>query len=330
MKIQVIAEVGINHNGNLKLAKKYLIECKKIGVDIVKFQVAIPRKVVTTYAKLAKYQKNFQKKTNQLTMLNNLHLTLNEYDQLINFAKKKKVKTLFSFFDEESLAFLIKKNQKLLKIASGELDNFILLNKLKNFKGNIFLSTGMSSFKEISEVVNFLNSINIKNEQIILMHCNSSYPSPYEDINLNVLDMFKGNFNNILGYSDHSIGDIIPICAAAKGAKYIEKHITFNSNDFGPDHKASMEFFDFKQMIHKIKIVEKSLGKYLKFATKSEKSNKAIVRKSLVASKEIKMGDIFTFNNLTSKRPGNGISPKYFKKFLGKKAKKNYKPDDQI
>ncbi len=326
-KTTIIAEVGINHNGNFSTAKKYIRECKKINVDIVKFQIAIPQNVVIKSAKKAKYQKLNQKDNqSQLDMIKKLHLRVDEYLKLVEYANKKKIEIMFSAFDIESLQIILKlKSIKTIKIPSGEITNKPYLQIISKSKKNVILSTGMSNLKEIKTAIRLLD-----NNKISILHCSTSYPTKYKDVNLRVIDTFKENFNLPVGYSDHTIGFEVPIAAVARGATIIEKHITFNRRHKGPDHKASMNFEDFSNLIKYIRNIEKSMGSREKKISKSELSNKTIVRKSIFAKKDIKKGELFSWSNLCIKRPGNGVSPMLIDEYLGKKSKFNYKTDDKI
>ena len=331
MGIKIIAEVGVNHNGSYSEAKKYIDICKNIGADFVKFQIAKPELVVIKDAPQAKYQiKNSKRNESQLSMLQRLHLSFEEYKQLYQYSKQRKIDLIFSSFDSLSIDFLLKLNPKYIKIPSGEIDNFFDLKKLKNYKGKIIVSSGMSKLKDISDLLIFLKSLKIKKNQLILMHCNSDYPTDYNDVNLNVLEKFKKDFNLEIGYSDHTKDDLVPIACAVKQINYLEKHITTNRNNKGPDHKASMEIKDFKKMINKIKSVEKCLGSNIKSITKSEIINKNHVRKSLRVNKDIGKGHLITERDLIAMRPANGISPKNYKKFINTISKKNYKKFDSI
>lgn len=331
MTIKIIAEVGVNHNGSFSVAKKYIDICKTIGVDFVKFQIAKPDLVVIENAPKADYQKKTsKKKESQLKMLEKIHLSHDEYYQLYKYSKKKKIKLIFSAFDHISYKFLIKLKPEIIKIPSGEIDNFLDLRYLKKFKGKIIISTGMSKLKEIDDLVDYLKFLKIKDRQIILMHCNSDYPTDYKDVNLNVLDQFKKKYKFELGYSDHSIDDLVPIACAVKKINYLEKHITISKNLSGPDHKASMEINEFKKMIKKIKYVEECLGSNLKQVTKSESLNKKHVRKSLRVIKNIKKGEYICLDDMIAMRPADGISPKNYRKIINKKSKKNYSKFEKI
>ena len=331
MTMKIIAEVGVNHNGSIKTAKKYIDTCKSIGVDFVKFQIANPDLVVTKNAPKADYQKlNSQVKETQLKMLKEIHLSMEDYKELYFYSKRKKIKIVFSAFDNLSYKFLMNLKPNFIKIASGEIDNFFDLRNLKNYRGKLFISTGMSKIKDINELIKFLRKIKIKNNQIILMHCNSDYPTQYKDVNLNVLDQYKKKYNFELGYSDHTIDDLVPLACAVKKINYLEKHITFSKKLKGPDHKASMEIKSFINMIKKIKAVEECLGSKSKLITKSENINKKNVRKSLRVIRNIKKGERIKEDDIISMRPADGISPKYFTKYINKKSKRNYTKFEKI
>ncbi len=326
-KTIIIAEVGVNHNGNFIEAKKYIDACKKINVDIIKFQIAIPENVIIQNTKKARYQKkNSKDKETQFDMIKRLHLTLSEYKKLIEYSKKKKIEIMFSAFDEESLNFIIKNSSiEKIKIPSGEITNKPYLKILSKSKKTLILSTGMSNHKEIDDALKLLNKKNI-----ILMHCTSSYPTNFNEVNLNVISTFKKKYNLRIGYSDHTNGFEVPIAAVSLGAECIEKHITFNRNMSGPDHKASMNIKDFEKMISLIRNIEKAKGSFNKKLTKSEMLIKNVVRKSIFTKKSIKRGEIFTNDNLCIKRPGYGVSPMKIDNYLGKKAKRNYKQNERI
>ena len=330
-KTLIIAEAGVNHNGSLKLAKKLIDVAASAGADIVKFQSFKVEKLLTKLAPKAEYQsKNSKKKESNYEMIKNLELSYKDHQILISYCNKKSIEFLSSPFDIESINLLIKLKVKRIKIPSGEINNFQYLKTISKFKGKIILSTGMSTFKEVSEALKYLYKNGVKKQQLTLLHCNSSYPTPFEDVNLNVLLEMKNKFKIEIGYSDHSLGIEIPIAAVALGASIIEKHFTLSNNYKGPDHKASLLPQDLKLMIKAIKNVNIAKGNSNKKITKSEINNRIISRKSIVANKSIEKGEIFTENNLICKRPALGLSPKYYFKIIGKKSKKKYEIEDFI
>ena len=327
MKVLIIAEAGVNHNGSLKLAKKLVNAAKKAKADYIKFQSFNHKKLTTKNAPKADYQKNsYNKKQTQAVMLKNLELSKSKQIELIKYCKKKKIKFLCTAFDEENLQFLINKGIDYIKIPSGEITNLPFLEFIKKKQKKILLSTGASSIKDISNALKILDN----KKKITILHCNSAYPTPYQDINLNSLKFIRQKFKCNIGFSDHSLSLIAPSGAVAIGATIIEKHFTLSRKLKGPDHKSSLEPSELSIMVDNIREMEKALGKIEKKITKSEKKNRNIIRKSIVAGINIKKGERFSQKNLAFKRPGYGISPMDVKKILGKKSKKNFKEDDLI
>ncbi len=328
-KTIIIAEAGVNHNGSFELARKMIKEASKIGVDYIKFQTFSANDLVTGYAKKPLYAQN--KRDNfQLKMLKKLEFSKKDFFKLKKICKENKIGFLSSAFDINSLNFLKKLNLKFFKVPSGEINNYQYLKHLGKFKKKIILSTGMSNMKEISNALEILINNGTKKENIYLLQCNTEYPSPLSDTNLRVLDLFKKKFKLKTGFSDHTQGIEASLTAVALGAEIIEKHFTLNKKFIGPDHKASLDLKEFKQLVKSIKKVETCLGESYKSLTKSEKKNIKYVRKSLVAKIDIKKGDLFSEKNLTSKRPATGKSPKLWDNFIGKKAQKNYLKNQQI
>ncbi len=327
-KIFVIAEAGVNHNNSISLAYRLINAAKKSGADAVKFQVFKTENYVVKNAPLAKYQKNNTNKKNQFQLIKNLELSEKKIHKIMNYCKKKKITFLASAFDKWGINFLKKKKIKTFKIPSGEINNFDYLEEVSKYAISVILSTGMSTQKEVSNAIKFLKKRKVKN--ITLLQCNTEYPTPHKDLNLNVITNFKNTYKVKVGLSDHSIGDVAPLMAIALGATTIEKHLTLNKKMRGPDHKASMEPKDFKKMVEKIRIAELCLGNYFKKPTQSEKKNIRIARKSIYATKAIKKGEIFTKENITLKRPQFGMKANKYYEVLGKKVNKNYKKDQLI
>lgn len=323
-KTYIIAEIGVNHNGNLKNAKKLISLSKKIGADCVKFQAFNASELASKDCNLANYQKKTKFK-NQLEMLKKYELKENEIFTLYKFAKKKKIEFLLSIFDEISFSIDRKIKTKFIKIPSGEITNFPLLKLCSKSKKNVILSTGASTIKEISKALKI-----IKKKNVILLHCNSAYPTPISDSNIRNILTLKKVFKKKVGLSDHSKSTIIPAVAVGLGADYVEKHITLNNDMVGPDHSASLNLKNFEKMIKNVRIAEKSLGSLNRYITNSEKKNRKIIRKYIVARKIIKKGERFTVSNLASKRSKGGISSIHWKKFLKKRATKNYNIDEKI
>ena len=328
-KIIIIAEAGVNHNGNLKMAKKFIDAAVYAKADFVKFQTFVSENLVTKNASKAYYQINNlkNKKITQYEMLKKLELSENDHVELINYCKNKHIKFLSSVFDLESFKLLNKLKLRYIKIPSSEINNYPLLKELSKFKKKYILSTGMASLREIKDNLSILTSGALKNQNIYLMHCNSDYPTKFSDVNLRVINNLKKKFKCKIGFSDHSLGIEAPIASAALEVEIIEKHITIDQNFKGPDHKISLTPKQFKLMVKCIRNVEIAMGTANKKATYSEIKNIPFIRKSNVAKKYIKKGDVLSENNLAVKRPGNGITPKKWNKIIGKKAKKNYEPD---
>lgn len=331
-KTLIIAEIGINHNGAMQDAFKLIKKAKMCGADAVKFQSFIPELVVTKNLGLAKYQKNKLKKNQKmLDLLNKNKINFNQQIQLFKFCKKNNIEFISSAFDLKSLNFLINVLKiKTLKVPSGEINNFPYLVKLANSKKNIILSTGMSTTNEIKQAVDVLTKYGVKKNKLSLLHCNSSYPTPINHVNLKVINFLKKKFKLKIGLSDHTTSAIIPSAAVAIGAEIIEKHFTLDTKQNGPDHRSSLNPENFKKMVSNIRLVEKALGSEKKKITQSEKTNRKFSRKSIVAKEHISKGEKFSIYNITTKRPGTGISPMNWKKILNKKSSKNFKIDDFI
>ena len=329
-KILIIAEAGVNHNGSLKTAKKLVNIASKSGADIVKFQTFNTNNIVIKSLKKAAYQTKSTGKKTQYDMLKKLELSKNDHLSLLKYCKKRKIEFLSTPFDLESIDLLISLKLKRLKIPSSEINNYIYLERISKFKGNIILSTGMSTIKEISEALKILYKGGVKKNKISILHCNSEYPTPFEDVNLNAMLELKKKFNTNVGYSDHTLGIQVPIIASVLGASIIEKHFTLDLNMKGPDHQASLTPLQLKEMVQAIKNINKVIGSKNKKISKSEGKNIKIARKSLVAITNIKKGEKFSRDNISAKRPGTGISPMMYLTLLGKKSKNNYRFDDLI
>ena len=322
----IIAEIGVNHNGDLSLAKKMIREAKSCGVDIVKFQTAVLEELVTNNAKKADYQvNNTGNIESQSEMLRKLLLTFDQFVELKKYCDNLNIQFLSTPFDVSSIKFLDELGVKFWKIPSGEITNLPYLREIARTKKDVILSTGMSTIDEIRDALNILDS-----NKIILLHCNTEYPTPMEDVNLNAMKHLREEFGVEVGYSDHTEGIEVAIAAVALGTTVIEKHFTLDRTMEGPDHKASIEPDELKRMVVSIRNIEKALGQEKKIVTKSEEKNKAIARKSIVAKTEIKVGDIFTKDNITTKRPGSGISPMKWDEIIGTISEKEYNVDDLI
>ncbi len=336
-KVMIIGEIGCNHNGNIKLAKKMVDSLVKNNVDAIKFQVFKSSSLISKKAPKAEYQKKTTgTKESQLEMTKKLELSYDDYKMLRNYvkSKNKNIEVFATPFDIDSINFLNSIGQRIWKIPSGEINNYPYikrLSELNNPKNYFLLSTGMSSIKEIKACIKLLKSNGIKDSQIAVLHCNTEYPTPYEDVNLNVLKQFKKEFkHNKIGFSDHSRNIYAAVASIPYGVEFIEKHFTLDRNLLGPDHKASLNEEEFKNLVEGVHAAELSLGSENKYVTNSELKNKFIARRSIVAKKNIKKGDIFSEKNITTKRPGNGISAWEWEKLLGKVAEQDFEADDLI
>jgi N-acetylneuraminate synthase/N,N'-diacetyllegionaminate synthase len=327
--IFIVAEIGVNHNGDIRLAKKLIDAAKDAGADAVKFQAFKTEKVVTKYAEKAKYQKETTGLSeSQYDMIRRLELKDEEIRELYNYAKKNNIIFLSSAFDKESVDLLDNLGVPAFKVASGEITNFPLLRYIAEKKKPIILSTGMSTIGEIEEALEVIREKGVEN--IVLLHCVTSYPAKIEDVNLRVIEALRRRFKLPVGFSDHTLGITIPIAVAALGAVLVEKHFTLDRTLPGPDHRASLEPDELKDMVRAVRDVEKALGDRVKKPTKDEERIKKVVRRSIVAKMGIPKGTVITEDMLDFKRPGVGIEPKYLNEIIGKKAKKDIKPDGLI
>ena len=324
----IIAEAGVNHNGSVELAKKLIDAAKDAGADAVKFQTFKAENVVVKDAQKAEYQKETTGEGSQYEMIKKLELTEEGFRELADYAEKKDIMFLSSPFDKESVDLLYELDVPAFKVGSGEITNFPLLRYIAKKRKPIILSTGMSTLGEIEEALDVIRSEGV--EDIILLHCVSNYPARIEDVNLRAIETLKQAFKLPVGFSDHTLGIIVPIAAVALGACVIEKHFTLDRNLPGPDHRASLEPDELKEMVKAIREVEKALGNGIKKPTKEEKEIKKVARKSIVAKVDIPEGAIITEDMLDVKRPGTGIEPKYLKFIIGRKAKEDIKKDDVI
>lgn len=327
--VQIIAEAGVNHNGSLKLAKKMVDAAKEAGVDYIKFQTFIPNKLVSKFAEKAEYQKAATgAKESQLQMLEKLSLSFDDFIELKNYCDSMKIGFVSTPFDDVSIDFLEKLNMDFWKVPSGEITNLPYLEAIAKTKRKVIMSTGMCDINEIKDAIKILE--NNGTGEIILLHCNTQYPTPYQDVNLSAMKHMADETGKKIGYSDHTQGIEIPIAAVAMGASVIEKHFTLDKTMEGPDHKASLNPEELKKMVQSIRNIEMAIGNGIKGVTESEKLNKKVARKSIVASKNIKKGEVFTSSNLTVKRPGNGISPMRWHEVIGKKASREFIEDELI
>ncbi|CBH20497.1 conserved protein of unknown function [Acetoanaerobium sticklandii] len=329
MNSYIIAEAGVNHNGSLELAKNLVDKAKEAGADCVKFQTFIASQIVSKNAVKADYQKKQTANSeSQHEMLKKLELSFDDFIELNNYCKEIGIEFLSTAFDFESIDFLNQLGMKVWKIPSGEITNLPYLIKIAKLNKKVILSTGMSTMREIEDAVNILKDHGAS--ELIILHCTTEYPTPYEDVNLNAMLAIKEKFGYEVGYSDHTMGIEVPIAAVALGAKVIEKHFTLDRTMDGPDHKASLEPSELKTMVDAIRNIELSMGTGIKEPADSEKKNIAIARKSIVANQSIKKGDILTETNLTVKRPGDGISPMKWFEIIGTKAIRDFEEDELI
>lgn len=330
-KILIIAEAGVNHNGQIEMANKLIDVAKDSNSDIVKFQTFKSNMAVSRFAKKAEYQKlTTSNEESQLEMVKKLELSEEQHKILIKHCIDKNISFLSTPFDMASIDFLKSLGQNKWKIPSGEITNFPYLKKIGAFGQEVILSTGMSNLGEIEAALNILIGSGTNQENITILHCSTEYPAPYDEVNLNAMLTIRDAFKVKVGYSDHTPGIEVSIAAAAMGAAIIEKHFTLDKNLPGPDHKASLEPSELKNMVAAIRNIETALGDGVKKCMPSELKNRAIARKSIVAAKTITAGEIFTEDNITVKRPGDGINPMEWDKIIGRQSIKNFEEDEQI
>ena len=332
-KVIIIAEAGVNHNGDIKLAKKLIDVAVEAGVDYVKFQTFKSESLVSKSAKKADYQiENTQDSTeNQLQMLKKLELSHEQHVELMAYCRQKNISFFSTAFDLDSLIYLKELGLTMVKIPSGEITNLPYLRKAAELFSKVIISTGMSTLEDIEKALNVFLSAGIKREAIYILHCNTEYPTPMKDVNLLAMVSIKNNFNVEIGYSDHTLGIEVPTAAVALGAKMIEKHFTLDRSLPGPDQLASLEPLELKAMVASIRNIELAIsGNGLKEPSSSEIKNMEIARKSIVAKTAINKGDIFSESNITTKRPGNGISPMHWDEVIGQVAQADFNADDLI
>ncbi|MDI6452392.1 N-acetylneuraminate synthase [Peloplasma aerotolerans] len=329
MSVFIIAEAGVNHNGSIELAKKLVDAAKAAGADCVKFQTYISENIVSKNALKAEYQKtNLFFDETQHDMLKKLELPYKDFLELKNYCKIKQIEFMSTAFDLDSIDFLQSIGMNRWKIPSGDITNLPYLIKIAEIGKPVIISTGMSTMNDIENAVKVLKDNGTKN--LIVLHCTTEYPTPFEDVNLIAMLTIKDVFEVEVGYSDHTKGIEVPIAAVALGAKVIEKHFTLDRNMEGPDHKASLEPNELKSMIEAIRNIELSLGDGKKLPAESEKKNMSVARKSIIAKKSIKKGEFFNEQNLTVKRPGDGISPMKWFEVIGKIAPRDFDEDELI
>ena len=325
----IIAEAGVNHNGSFDLAKQLVDKAVWAGADCIKFQTFNSKNLVSKNAQKAEYQKKTTDSSEtQLDMLKKLELSKEEFIELRDYCNQKGIQFLSTPFDLESIDFLASIGVKTWKVPSGEITNYPFLRAIGKRKESVIMSTGMCTLDEVRDAIEVLKTFGTSD--ITLLHCTTEYPAPYDSVNLKAMLTLQNEFGYRVGYSDHTNGIEIPVAAVAMGATVIEKHFTLDKNMEGPDHKASLEPEELKQMVLSIRNVEVALGNGIKQPSEAEKNNIAIARKSIVAACDINKGEVFTEDNLTAKRPGNGISPMKWNDVLGKVANCDFLVDEMI
>jgi len=330
-RVFIIAEAGVNHNGNLNIARRLIDVAVAAGADAVKFQTFKAESVVSRYAPKAAYQKKTtEKDETQLEMIKKLELDLSAHKELMRYCRRKKIGFLSSPFDLESINLLARLGLKIFKIPSGEITNLPYLRKIGSLRKKIIMSTGMAELKEIKDAIDILLINGTKKEDITVLHCNTEYPTPFKDANLAAILTIKDSLGVRVGYSDHTLGIEAAIAAVALGASVVEKHFTLDKNMLGPDHRSSIEPQELKAMVRSIRNISEALGSGVKKPSPSEIKNKSMARKNIVALNNILEGELFTEDNITVKRCREGISPMEWDKVIGKKAKKNFGEDELI
>jgi N,N'-diacetyllegionaminate synthase len=327
----VIAEAGVNHNGDLKLACRLVEAAAEVGADVVKFQAFQAQEIATSQAAKAAYQTEATSEAeSQLSMLKKLELTADQHMQLFEHSQACGIEFLSTAFDSASIDMLTTFNLRRWKIPSGEITNLPYLRRVGAQMKPVILSTGMANLGEVEAAINVLEHAGTSREQITVLHCTTEYPAPLNEVNLRAMQTIAQAFGVAVGYSDHTQGIAVPIAAVAMGATVIEKHLTLDRSLEGPDHRASSEPDQFAAMVQGIRAIEQAMGDGIKQPTASESANLLVVRKSIVAVRAIQAGEIFTADNITSKRPGTGISPMHWDAFMGRQASHAYAPDELI
>ncbi len=330
-RVFIIAEAGVNHNGSVELAKKLIDVAAGAGADAVKFQTFKAEKLVSKAAKKAAYQQETTDTSeSQYEMIKKLELDVGTHKELITYCKKKEIIFLSTPFDHDSIELLHSLGLEIFKIPSGEITNLPYLRHIGSLGKRVILSTGMADIGEIEDAIDVLTTTGTPKEKITILHANTMYPTPMEDVNLRAMQTIACTFKCDVGYSDHTLGIEVDIAAVAMGAKVIEKHFTLDKRMEGPDHKASLEPHELRAMVDAIRNIEKALGTGIKKPSPSEKPNMTIARKSIVAARPIAKGECLTEENLTIKRPGNGMSPMRWDEIIGTIAPKEYETDEPI
>ncbi len=331
MSVFIIAEAGVNHNGSVDLAKQLIDVASNSGADAVKFQTFKAENLVSKNTQKAEYQKQTTNASeSQFDMIKKLELDVDTHKELITYCQEKDIMFLSTPFDHDSIDLLSSLGLHIFKIPSGEITNLPYLRYIGSLDKQVVLSTGMSNLQEVEDALTILINAGTSKENITILHANTMYPTPMEDVNLNAMLTIQQEFGVAVGYSDHTLGIEVDIAAVAMGASIIEKHFTLDKTMNGPDHKASLEPDELKAMVLSIRNIEKALGSYEKKPSPSESINIDIARKSIVSNQIIKKGDMLSDKNITTKRPGTGISPMEWDKVIGTVATKNYQVDDLI
>ena len=330
-RIIIIAEAGVNHNASMEMARRMVVEAAKAGADYVKFQTAVPELVISSIAPKAEYQKETTGASeSQLEMCKAIHLPLSAYPELAGLCRQEGIGFMSTPFDLVSIDSLAGLDMDFWKIPSGEITNLPYLRKIASKGGRVILSTGMSTLDEVSAAVGVLVSGGIDRKDIYLLHCTTQYPTPYSDVNLRAMDALRSLDVGGVGYSDHTLGIEVPVAAAALGAQVIEKHFTLDKSLPGPDHRASLDPTELAAMVKAVRHIEEALGSGDKTVAESERPNIEVARKSIVAARDISAGETFTEDNITVKRPGNGISPMEWDNVIGRVAKQDFPYDTLI
>lgn len=330
-KVIIIAEAGVNHNGDLDMARRMVAEARKAGADYVKFQTAVPELVISAYAPKAQYQKETTGSAqSQLEMCKAIHLPLSDYTGLAELCRQEGIGFMSTPFDLTSIDCLAEIGMDYWKIPSGEITNLPYLRKIGALGAKIIMSTGMASLAEVEDAVNILEKAGTPRSRIWLLHCTTQYPAPYESVNLRAMDALATLGCAGVGYSDHTVGTDIAVAAVARGARIVEKHFTLDRNLPGPDHRASLEPWQLAELVSAIRRTEAALGDGVKEAAEAERPNIDIARKSIVAIRPITKGEPFTEDNIYCKRPGGGISPMRWDEVIGRPAPRDFAPDELI
>ncbi len=330
-RVIIIAEAGVNHNGDYQRAVDMVYATKEAGADYVKFQTAVPELVISSVAPKAEYQKETTgNNESQLEMCRKIHLKLDDYLPLSELCREVGIGFMSTPFDLVSIDCLAPLGMDFWKIPSGEITNLPYLRKIAAKGGKVILSTGMSELPEIEAAMNVIEAGGIQRSDISLLHCNTQYPTPMRDVNLRAMEQLRSMHPGMVGYSDHTTGIEVPVAAVAMGAEIIEKHFTLDKSLPGPDHRASLDTAELRAMVNAIRNIELAIGDGEKHVSDSERPNIEIARKSIIAARDIKTGEILTEENLTVKRPGNGISPMRWDEVVGSRAIRDFKADHLI